>query len=242
MPVDFPEVERFSREEFIKERFHYEPGQHVTFIGATGSGKTFLAYQLMDEVTTPELPGIVLVMKPVDETATKWNKKLGYKIIRSWPPAKSLWEPKKPRGYTLWPGRSGDFEADENAQYEQFNRAIRMSYANKKSQEIIFADELYSLCKELGLEKTLIHVWTKGRSMKLGLWGATQKPTHVPLWAYNQATHLFLSYEPDMVARKRFGEFGGVDPKLVEHVVSNLGEHEWLYICRKGPVMAIVEK
>jgi energy-coupling factor transporter ATP-binding protein EcfA2 len=242
MAEELPEVERFERQDFIENYFHYKPGEHVTFVGATGSGKTYLAYQLLNEVTTPELPGIVLVMKPVDETASKWNKKLGYKIIRSWPPMKSIWEPKKPRGYTLWPGRSGDFENDELAQYEQFNRAIRMSYANKKSQEIIFADELYSLCKELGLEKTLIHVWTKGRSMKLGLWGATQKPTHVPLWAYNQAQHLFLSYEPDMVARKRFGEFGGVNPKLVEDVVSKLDKHEWLYIRRDGPVMAIVGK
>lgn len=243
MPDEFPDVERFTREEFVTERFHYKPGEHVTFLGTTGSGKTFLAYQLMNEVTTPELQGVVLVMKPVDTTATEWNKKLGYKIIRSWPPPPSPWEPKnKLRGYTLWPGTTGDFEKDEDAQYEQFNRVIRMLYKDKKRKNVIFADELYSLCAELGLEKTLIHVWTKGRSMKLGLWGATQKPTHVPLWAYNQATHLFLANEPDMRARKRFGEFGGVDPKHVEYVVSNLGKHEWLYICRNGPVMAIVEK
>ena len=242
MPIEFPEVERFSREEFVTNRFHYKPGEHVTAIGTTGSGKTYLMYQLMQQVTNPELQGIAFVMKPVDETATKWNKTLGYKIIRTWPPAFKKWDPKKPPGYTLWPGSTGDFEKDELAQFEQFNRCIRMCYADKKSSEIIFADELYSLCKELRLEKELIHVWTKGRSMKLGLWGATQKPTHVPLWAYNQAQHLFLAYEPDMVARKRFGEFGGVDPKLVEDVVSKLDKHEWLYICRDGPVMAIVEK
>lgn len=241
MAEEFPEIERFDRDEFISERFHYKAGEHVTFIGPTGSGKTTLAYQLLKEVTSPELQGIVLVMKPRDATATKWNEDLGYRITKTWPPPLSVWEPKKLPGYTLWPGTTKDFEKDEQAQFEQFNRCIRMCYASKKKQ-IIFADELYSLCAELGLEKTLVHVWTKGRSMDLGLWGATQKPTHVPLWAYNQATHLFLHNEPDERARKRFGEIGGVDPKLVAHTVSQLSEHEWLYIHRKGPVMAIINK
>lgn len=236
-----PEVVRIDREVFIKKHFHYNPGEHVTFLGPTGSGKTTFAYQLLQEVTSEKLRGVVLVMKPRDKTATEWNKKLGYKIVRTWPPPVSIWEPKKPRGWTLWPGTTKDFEKDEEAQYIQFNRALRESYRSKDAR-IIFADELYSLCAELGLEKLLVHLWTKGRSMDCGLWGATQKPSHVPLWAYSQAQHIFLHNDPDERARKRFDEIGGVDPMLVRHVVSKLDKHEWLYICREGPVMCIVSK
>lgn len=90
------------------------------------------------------------------------------------------------------------------------------------------------------MAETLSTVWTKGRSMGCGLWSGTQKPSHVPLHMYNQAGHLFLAYDPDIQARKRFSEIGGVDPKLVLEVTAELDEFEWLYIRRRGRVMCIV--
>jgi hypothetical protein len=59
---------------------------------------------------------------------------------------------------------------------------------------------------------------------------------------YSQAQHLFLHNDPDERARKRFDEIGGVDPKVVRNTISKLDKHEWLYIRRDGPVMAIVSK
>ena len=90
------DVTYFERDDFIKNYFRYAPGEHVTILGPTGSGKTTRAYQLLAEVATPELPGIVLVMKPRDATAVKWNKKLGFKRVRNWPPIKSKWFAKEP--------------------------------------------------------------------------------------------------------------------------------------------------
>jgi energy-coupling factor transporter ATP-binding protein EcfA2 len=240
MPDDLPEVERFVRKVFIDDYFRYKPGEHVSFLGPTGAGKTFLGYQLLKGVTTPKLPGIALVMKPKDDTAKTFNKDLGYKIVRTWPPTMSIWEPKKPPGWTLWPKTTFDPDKDDETQYREFRKALLDSY--RKGNRIVFADEAYSLAKELGLERELVTLWTKGRSMGCGLWAATQKPSHVPLWMYNQASHLFLHNDPDKRARDRYAEIGGVDPKLVASVVSTLKQHEWLYIRRDGPVMAIVSK
>lgn len=240
MPDELPEVERFDRREFITNRFYYEPGEHVSFIGPTGSGKTTFAYQLLNEVSSEKLQGIVLVMKPRDKTATDWNKTLGYKIVRNWPPPLSPWEPRKPRGYTLWPKFTFDPRKDNDTQAEIFERCLMDSY--KKGNRIVFGDEAYSLAQELDLETEMVTLWSKGRSMGCGFWAATQKPTHVPLWMYSQAQHLFLHNDPDERARKRFDEIGGVDPKLVRTVVGKLQKHEWLYIKRDGPEMAIVSK
>lgn len=233
-------VQRFDRDNFIKERFRYKPGEHVTILGPTGSGKTTLAYQLLDNVTTPKLPGIVLVMKPRDSTAKIFNKVLEYRIVRHWPPNPSIWIAGKPRGYTLWPRHTFDPQKDDDILYREFRRAILDSY--RKGDRIIFGDEVYGLSKELGLDRELVTLWSRGRSMGTALWSASQKPTHIPLWAYSMAEHLFLHYDPDLRARKRFDEIGGVDPDLVRAEVSRLDKHEWLYIRRDGPAMAIVKR
>lgn len=232
---------RFDREDFLDHYWDYRPGQHVSLIGATDSGKTTLSYQLLQKSATPELPAIVLVMKPRDATVEKWDKVLKFRRVRHWPPTPSLWQPRKPPGWTLWPMHSFDPDVDNERMRGIFRTAILDSY--RKGNRILFADEVYGLVHELGLQTECVAVWTRGRSMGTGMWAATQKPSHVPLWMYNQAQHLFLAYEADKRARQRFGEIGGVDPKLVEELVLSLDKWEWLYIGRGdkgGPVMCII--
>lgn len=38
---------KVSRQDFLDNRWEYRPGEHVTFIGNTGSGKTYMAFQLL---------------------------------------------------------------------------------------------------------------------------------------------------------------------------------------------------
>lgn len=236
------EITQLSRQEFLEEYWDYSPGEHVTIIGPTGSGKTWLGYQLLAATATPELPAVVLVMKPRDETVEKFSKAQKYKIIRNWPPIRKPWD-EKPSGYVLWPHTSFDPYIDDSHHQEVFGRALLDCY--KKGNFIVFADETYSLANELGLQKELVTLWTKSRSMKTGLWAATQRPTYVPLWAYSGAEHLFLHKDPDKKARERYSEIGGIDPQMVKDITSSLPKHHWLYIRRSGhngePEFAIIE-
>jgi hypothetical protein len=76
--------------------------------------------------------------------------------------------------------------------------------------------------------------------MGAGFWGATQKPSHIPLWAYSQAEHLFLYNDPDKRARDRYGEIGGIDPDLLKYHVQRLAQYEWLYVRRADATVCII--
>lgn len=231
-------VLRVEREEFLEHRWRYRTGEHVSVLGPTGAGKTHLAHQLLAVTAHVDLPAVVLVMKPRDSTVQRFAREAGYRTVQQWPPAPSIWQPGRKAGYVLWPRHTYDPDIDEERHYRIFRQAVLDSY--RKGKRIVFADEAYSLTNELGLSREMITVWSKGRSMGTGLWAATQKPTHVPLWMYSQPEHLFLAYDPDKRARDRFGEIGGVDPDLVRATVTRLGRHEWLYIRREDRAMCVV--
>jgi len=238
--MKYPRPETFSREEFLINRWQYRASDHVTILGPTDCGKTTLGYQLLEQSATPKLPALTMVMKPKDDTVTRWNKQLGLRVVRHWPPPPSIWEPGRPKvGWCLWPKHTFDPDRDDYLLHVQFRSAILDSY--KRGNRIIFGDEVYGLAEELKLSRELVTVWSRGRSMKTGLWAASQKPTHIPLWAYSMAAHLFLYFDPDKRARERFSEIGGVDPQLVARTVMDLDEHQALYIRRRGGAMCIVD-
>jgi len=240
LAVTIDEVARFDRAEFIRERFRYDAGEHVTILGPTGYGKTELIGELTEQVASPELPALFLAAKPRDKTMTRWSKRLSARTTKQWPPKFSLaerWANKPPGVYTVWPDHSFDPDTDDAHLYEVFRAAMMESY--KAGDRIIGADELLGLT-DLGLEKELRTLWTRGRSMGVGVFGASQKPTDIPTYAYGQASHLFLANDPDKRSRDRFKEIGGVDPKLLEAVVSGLAKYEWLYVRRDGPKMCIL--
>lgn len=233
-------VETVPRAVFLTpgKRWRYKPGEHVSFLGPTGYGKTTFAFQLLDITATPKLPAVVLAMKPRDDTVTKFAKRAGFRTVRTWPPPPSIFQPRRTPGWVVWPPHTFNEDVDDRVHEEVFGRSLRMNY--QRGDRIVFADEAYGLSHELGLEKALVRIWTRGRSMGCGLWAATQKPTHVPLWMYSQAEHLFLSHDPDKRARLRFTEIGGVDPDLVASVVARLQKYHWLYIRRSDQTMCVV--
>jgi hypothetical protein len=237
------EVTRYGREEFLAEVWDYRAGEHVTILAPSGGGKTHLGYQLLGETATVEVPAVVLVMKPRDETVVKFSRRNRFRTVRRWPPArvKTAFQGET-RGWVVWPRHTFDPDTDDAVQKAIFNRVILSCY--KRGDRIIFADETYSLENELpggGLTKPIRTVHTKGRSMRCGMWSASQRAAYINKWAY-QAHHLFLGHDPDDDAQQRLSEIGAaVDKRLVRHVVSNLRMHEFLYINRDQRTMCIVE-
>lgn len=229
-------IARFSQEEFVNERWAYERGDHVTFCGPTRRGKTSLTFKLLEKSATPELPAIFFGMKPRDDVVDREVERLGYAKVSRWPPplTKRL---QKPAGYLLRPPTVFDPHVDDARHYTEYRRAMLDSY--KRGNRIVVPDEHYGAA-DLGLTRELIALWSRGGAMGCGCWGGVQKPSHIPAWGFNNASHLFLYNDPDLRNVKRFAEFGGIDTKLLAETVTNLGYHESLYLRRRGAVACIV--
>lgn len=188
-------------------------------------------------------------MKPRDPTPAAWAKHLGYPEAPTWPPrARYPWE-ENPAGYVHWPRHTFHVPTDNAHLSAEFEKSIRAAY--QRGNCIVFADEVYGMVAELdGLEDDLIAVWSRGGGMGTGLWTATQRPAGsqghgVPGHMYSNTTHLFLARDPDARSRQRYGEIGGVNPRLISEAVLKLRRFEFVYVRKAdehgGPYLAIVE-
>lgn len=233
-------VPQIGRQDFL-ERWKYNPGEHLTILGYTQSGKTTLGFQLLESVVHPKLQAMVLVMKPRDKTVSQWGRQLGLLRTRSWP-AFTGWRRifgAGQNGYLVWPSHTFDPDIDDPRHYRIFRATMLGSYKSKKAN-IIVADEAGGLAKELHLEKPLKTLLSKGSSMGTGVWEFTQRPVDMPALGYNGATHLFFHQDPDKRNRERLREIGGRhDPKMLEAIVTHLPEHHFLYIHRNGGRLVI---
>ncbi|MES2211429.1 MAG: hypothetical protein V4515_14795 [Chloroflexota bacterium] len=238
------EIQEIGRDEFVDTRWSYRAGQHVTAVGPTDWGKTTLMYQLIEKSAHKDLPAISLVMKPEDETVDLWVPGLGHDIIRSWPPPFRPWK-SRPPGYAVWPKHTFDADTDDAHLYWEFKRCISQVYGKRIGSRkirgaILFSDEVAGLARLWNLDRQLDNVWERGRTQRVGLWGASQRPYNVPQNAYGMASHLFLGNDPDERSRKRYAEIGGMDLKLVQNATGELDDHMWLYLRRKPRAICIV--
>lgn len=247
-------IERIPTDDFVTDVWQYQPGQHVSFIGPTGRGKTTLALKLatVARFDFPHIRAVLLAMKPDkgpaykgrgatgDETVARLSRAYGGRISRVWPPIRWPWT-REPVFWVYWPRHSRDPLGDRDRHATLFGDAFLTEYL--AGGRIIIADELFSLEQELKLRDHLDTLYTKGRSMEVGIWGATQRPAHVTRNAYSMASHLFLWKDNDADARKRYAEISGVDPREILAVISQLSRWECLYLHPdhpEGPRVAIL--
>lgn len=199
----------------FQKRFDWQQGEHVSLVGATGSGKTHLGIRLLDRRKWVCAFGT----KPNDETLDELLTRREWIEIKKWPP------PALRRKVVLWP----EFirQRDVANQQAVFAHAIDEMFA--AGSWCLYMDEAYYLSRTLGLERAMKLCWTMGRSLKLSIVAGTQRPAWVPLEMWSQASHLFMFRAADRRDLERVAEIGPSVYDAIREVAPKLPRYEFLY-------------
>jgi hypothetical protein len=237
----------FSREEFGRYRFDYNPGEHAIYGGPSTRGKTRLAFCLLEYVATPDLPALVAVSKPDDKETTMQGARLGYRRVSDWPPPPRIKElfDGKPSGYLVWP-QLGDIRTDVPKSAKVTRNLMEHVYAGgpKHRHAILVMDDTMVKAKVLGLDGDMVTILAMAGAMGIGLWIFVQKPTdsgRTTLWGYENATHLFFTKGGDARMLARYVEVAGDMGPMVRRIVPTLKPYQFLYVQKYQNWLCVVD-
>lgn len=208
-------------------------GEHVTMVGPTGCGKTTLGLYMLRKRQYVVALGTKPTTRP-DKTLMRLVNEEGYRRIPSWDKMPTL-AGRKQMKVLLWPKYRG--RIDRRGQAQQLGIALDDMFG--AGSWAVWADELWYLEQQLGLRDHLQEYWTQSRTMDATLIGGTQRPAHVSLLAYDQATHLFFWRDNDEANLKRIGGLGGLNSRLIRQTVAALPKHDALYVNTRTGDMAV---
>lgn len=191
-------------------------GEHVSLVGPTGCGKTTLGLSILG------IRGYVTVFgtKPRDSTLNRLRKS-GYRKLDNFNPRPNE------RRILLWPKFTE--ASDQVNQREVFQEAFEDAFV--QGGWCLYADEAKYFINTLKLGAFLKLYWEQGRSLGLSLVTGTQRPAHMPLEFYDQATHFFMWKDNDRYNVSRLaGLAGSQKVDSIKRAIPTLGKHEFIYI------------
>jgi len=200
------------------DTFNWKQDQHITIIGTTGCGKTTLELDLVDVREYV----IFLGTKEQDETQDELGP-LGFRIAND------------PKDITLdishrWVLHPGPSRKKESAQqlkerHREFYREA-LTYCFRQTSWAVIIDEGRYICQFLGLKDEVQLLYLQGRSQHNSVVMGTQRPSWVPLEAFDAATHLFFFKDNDLRNIGRISELAGLDRRSVQLAVPQLESTE----------------
>lgn len=210
-------IHQVSWDEF-KAKVRWTQGEHATFVGPTGSGKTTLAVELLDK-----MPYVVVIATKPDDPVVWDFARRGYRITND----ELLNHEDHPR-QVLWP----PFDIDSSAHQQRVvERAIKTCFVD--GGWTIYIDEVPYLSKVLGLKGLLEVIWMQARAVGVSLCVSMQRPVGVPREAFSQASHVFLWNTGDARDLETLREMGNC-PSGAEQIVQRFSKHRFLYVNNAG--------
>jgi hypothetical protein len=195
----------------------WRQGEHVTLAGGTGSGKTTFARQLLPRRK------YVVVLATKAEDPSLYNPLLEQGFVM-----RSTWDPNpddEPKVIFKPPLRGGI--AGRDSQREAFRELLIDVF--ESGRWCIYADEIRYITEFLSLRTEMELLWLQGRSLRISIVAATQRPVSIPVLAW-EAQHLFVWRFTEKRDVDTISDFTGTLYPVVRQVLPRLPKHEVLHI------------
>ncbi len=189
----------------------------MTLAGGTGSGKTTFARQLLPRRKYV----VVLATKKEDPSLYGPLLKQGFKMRSTWKP-----DPDEEPKIIFRPPLVGG-SAGKDAQREAFREVLIDIF--ESGRWCVYADEIRYLSEFLGLRTELELLWLQGRSLRVSVVCATQRPVSIPVLAW-EAQHLFVWRFSEKRDVDTISDFTGTLYPVVRQTVPRLPKHEVLHV------------
>lgn len=206
----------------------WEQGQHVLISGGTGSGKTTLARPVVDQRLKRGGFVVVFVAKPGrDDTIardyadfTRW--KHWHKFARTTERKILLW-PDVRKYRTILDVRQAQRDIFADALDKLFRTGL---------WTVVIDEGLYTTSQQfMNLADQIAMTSNMGRSNSLTLTILTQRPSHLPLVLYSNASHVFASRTTVRKDQERLAELATKEtPAEIEAKMNGLQRHQFLWL------------
>ena len=256
-----PAVETVEWEPYWQERGGLKPGQHLSVVGPTGTGKTYTLVWFAEDF---ESHSVLVVTKGADEMIERLVRERGWHLTRDvddiftadGKPGRLLrqswgdrWEKRErpPQRIVYWPrvdSTNIDVRTDRlTVALEAFvDRAYEYCRRSKANRVFVAIDETTFAAMELNMNRRFTVVWNEGRSMGLSLGAAMQRTAWISKSAKSAPIYVvvFDTTDPDDLADlakmagyyRRTGEF--------RLLLDGLAEHEHLLIVTRSKGRGVV--
>lgn len=240
-------VEVVGWEELWSERLDWEPGEHVSYIGTTGSGKTTAIVSLLE--MTPQ-HAVLIVTKNRDRLVTRLPAERGWKLAREpedvfrlmgklTPRDREWWNGERerpPQRIVYWPALPAGTSLEERGELLRGRVAAILDRSYERGDVTVAIDETTFASEELGLRRSLNQFWNEGRSSGISIVAGMQRPALVPKVSRSQATYLGIFRTPEPDDQRALAEMAGfADRSTLRHEIDSLPRfHHLLVNTRSG--------
>lgn len=197
--------------------------EHVAILGPNGSGKSVFATYICKE--RARLRGshvVIIATKPADATMTK----MGWPIVREWPPPYG-----KHEQLIFWPKTSRDESENLYLQKQQIKKCLNDLWMPNANTIVMF-DEIAYVEDELKLRTLIIRYWREGRSLGITVIGTTQRPVYVSRYMWTESKWLAAFKPEDQEEAMRVAQILGNRKKYTE-ILESLKPHEFIFRHRR---------